>query len=281
MTDGAAALFRSLRRRSRTGELTKADMARLAENTLVRPDRYGQVLSSAKRQQLREVFRLLAEPLMVTDMSSLKAFSEAATEAVERAVHPSRHPGATLGRKRVIDEDLARSTSALARAALYAEFPKAQDADDLVRRAVTRAQKERQKFRRNTRALPIRERDPLRALFSLPEKGTVRVVPGDLRQRMVDPKSPLTSILRDVSIFSEQRIRQALGEDLWGICRPIGFSDARRSRVLVEVQSSSLAQTAQMRSREILMRLRSLSGFESADELRFRVVSSHQQPSRD
>jgi hypothetical protein len=50
----------------------------------------------------------------------------------------------------------------------------------------------------------------------------------------------------------------ALGEELWLLCRPLGFADQRRTRVLVATTSSVAAQETQLRARELLYRLQKL-----------------------
>lgn len=271
----AEMMFRTFERHRIRGSLSRSTMVRLAETALYRPQHFGQVIPPVSRAGLRHALDILAATVDEGFTSEhLRGFASSAVIAARSVVRKGRHPGTALQRKRIVEEKLARSTKDMARSALYAEFNMAKDSDDLLHRAVTRVQKERQKFRKSMRRLPVPSGDPLRSLLSLPERGSVRVLPGDLREKMIDPKSPLTSLLRDVSIFSEDRLRRALGDELWSHCTPIGFADSRRSRVLVEVSSSSVANTMQMRRAEILDRLRALAGFESASELRFQVGRS-------
>lgn len=268
-----AGLFRTLRRMAE-GErgLARHDLIDVVWSRLLRPNAYGQILPRTGRDSLKTALSVLATAVQdANDYAQLIAYCEAAVEATRAMCKGPRHPGAQLTQKRVVDPALLSSKKALARASVYAEFSKGRGDDDVVRRAVTRAQKERRRYLQHTTRLDVDKQDPLRALFDLPAEGQVRVLHGDIRKVMTDKRKPLSRVLRDASSFSEPLLRPALGEELWGLCRPVGFADARRSRVLLEVPSSAAAHALQMRKRELVQRLSRVPGLDRVEDVRFSV----------
>lgn len=248
--------------------------ARAVEIALVqlsRPGRPAARLTPALRErlerQLSELARGLVDP---TDPRQLEAFCRRAAEAAHAAVPKARHPGPRL-------KDVASDLKSLAKAAVYAEYGRAKDQDDLVRRAVTRALRERGRTRRHLARLALDESDPLRSLLELPDRGPVYLPPRDLRVHLAAGRtkegkdSALPGLLRQAARFSERTLRPALGEELWGLCRPVGFADRRCTRVLVQVTSSALAHEVSMRKQELLMRLAHVPGFEGVRDVRFVV----------
>jgi len=63
-------------------------------------------------------------------------------------------------------------------------------------------------------------------------------------------------------------LEPALGEELWLLCRPVGFVDRAETRVLVAAESSLGAQEMQLRARELVYRLRQVDGFAAVDAVR-------------
>jgi hypothetical protein len=73
-------------------------------------------------------------------------------------------------------------------------------------------------------------------------------------------RSGLGAVLRKAARFAEELLRPALGEELWELGRPVGFADQAETRVLIEVTSSVRAQEMQLRSVELLDKLRRVDG---------------------
>jgi hypothetical protein len=183
---------------------------------------------------------------------------------------------AVLGRARAraqTDSRAAQADSrALAKAAIYAELVHATSDEDLVRRAVTRALGEKKRGSPG-RPVPLQPGDPLRHLLDLPPTGRLRLPRGDVRGAMARAAVEVPSLgglLRQVAVFSRTVMEDALGEELWSLCRPVGFADLRRTRILVATASSVAAQETQLRSRELLYRLKKLDGLSTI--LGIRVV---------
>lgn len=285
----AGHLHRVLRRALESGRaFSWALAADLALVQLSRPGRPAAALTPALRQTLRATLGVLSRDLAdPRDPRQLWAYCRRAAEAALRALPRPRHPGAALQRPGL-------SLRGLATAALYAEYGQARDADDLLRRAVTRALRERRRQGGQVARLAVEERDPLRALLDLPASGPVYLPRRDVRvwlasgqgrrgrqdREQVGQAAPLPGLLRQAARFAEASLRPALGDELWGLCRPVGFGDARATRVLVQVTSSALAHEVSLRKRELLARLQHVPGFEQVRDVRFLVEERRALPLR-
>lgn len=256
-----------------------APAAKLVELSLVqlcRPERPGSRLSAPGRARLREALEVLV--LHVEDpirWIAIERYARAASEVVITLVPRARHPGAALATR--LD-----SSRKLAEAAVWAERGLAHDDEDLVRRAVTRGLRERRRGFRGKTTLAVGAGDPLRGLLDLPSEGSVVLARHDLRthllrtsvraQRNKDPtQMGLVPLLRRVARFSEAVLRPGIGDDLWALCRPVGFADKAETRVLVEVLGSVFAQEVALRKNELLHRLRLVDGFALVKDVRFAI----------
>lgn len=258
----ARSLYRVLIRRLESGRPFSWDDA--GEHALSVVLRGSGKRSEKERAVLEKTLRALAATMPPPEPSVLEAFCEAAAAAARPTRPPVRHPGARLA----TEEPVPRRTHDLAEAAVYAEYARASSDDDLVRRAVTRALRERRRGRIGRRALDVEENDPLRRLLDLPDRGPALVPLGDVRGAMV---KSFRGLLKQAAPFAEALLRPALGEELWVRCRPVGFADARRARILVEVPSSPVAHELMMMKGDIVRRLKSVPGLESVKDLRFVV----------
>lgn len=271
VTETARHLFRLLRRHVEEG--TRSDVERVADIALVqltRPGRPGARLSNQKRDALRREVKLAARRYAeLSESGALARFCREVSAAAYRLLPKGRHA-------RPLD-DVLESSRELARAALLTEYARSHDDEDLVTRAVTRALRERRRHSQRTVRVDVDDNDPLRELLDLPSRGNVRLPPHDIRLHLTNALSPkgersaLPPLLRRAARFSEKALRPALGEELWGMCRPIGFADGRGRRVLVQVTSAAWAHEVSLRQKELLHRLRAVPGFEEVRDLRFVV----------
>lgn len=271
VAETARHLFRLLRRVLEEG--TRSDVGRIVDITFVqltRPGRPGARLSNDGRAALlREVKRAAGRFAELSDSGALTRFCMEASATAYRLLPRGGHT-------RPLDDAL-ESTRELARTALLTEYARSSDDKDLVNRAVTRALREKRRHRQRTVRVDVEEHDPLRELLDLPSRGAVRLPPHDIRLHLTNAlsrkgdTSVLPPLLRRAARFSEKTLRPALGEELWGLCRPIGFADGRGRRVLVQVTSAALAHEVSLRQKELLHRLRAVPGFEEVKELRFVV----------
>jgi hypothetical protein len=247
------ALLRALKRRVDSGACGADDLVDEAMLQLSRPG--GPRLNADDRARVRATLQTLARTLTPPSARALYGFCKDAAQVAWQLHHHGRSPGATLRERS--DVQSIDDVRALAQAAVYKEWLHARGDDDLVRRAVTRALGERRRGAPG-RLVPLADDDPVRDLLNLPPAGRVRLPRGDIRgaiAKAATTDAHLGGLLRQVAVFSRPSMEAALGEELWILCRPVGFADPRHKKVLVVTASSVAAQEAQLRSRELLYRL--------------------------
>lgn len=277
--DLAKQMYFVLRRHVESGRaFSWMDAADMALVQVARPGRPGALLTPALRETLRQHFLLLTQDLATPAESKLLAlFCQRAAEAAFAQVPRARHPGAKL-------RDPELSVRELVQAAIVAEWNQAIDDDDLVRRALTRALRERGRNRRHLTRLQLDPQDPLRRLLGFPERSSVYLPSRDLRLHLASGRNragqdqALPGLLRQAARFSERYLRPALGEELWAICLPVGFVDHTKTRVSVQVRSSALAHEVSMRKTELIARLRQVPGFEQVRDIRFLIEEKRMLP---
>lgn len=274
--DATRVVVSALRRRVDDGRFSAEAAVDTALVHLLRPGGPGARLGAADRATLRDALVRLAQPLQRSGPMPrvLLGFARDAVEAALALGPKPRHPGVQ------IEEAVDGGTAALARAAVWAESPRARDDDDLVRRAVTRALREKKRGRRGKVPVDVAEGDPLRAVLHLPAHGRVWLPKNDLRARIAGASqgTPLGAALQQASRFAEEHVRGPLGEELWALARPVGFADRAETRVLLEAPSSAAAHEAQLRSREFVGTLRTLAGFERVKAIKVMVVAPSALP---
>jgi len=275
----AHAIFPSVRSfTERARGFSREDLVVVLRAQLCRPGRPGGRLSPPLRDAwLADVDTIAAALGDPTDQRALLSLCRDVSRAVwsrlPSAARTRRDPRATVD-----------SPRRLARSALIAEWSTAGDDKDRVRRAVTRAFRERGRAGLGTVRLELPDGDPLRAMLDLPATGVVRLPKNDVRVHLVRMRTragehnALPDLLRRASRFSERTLRPLLGEELWGMCRPVGFSDKRGRIVTVRVDNAALAHEISLRKRELLSRLRAGPGFESVKDVRFKVEQPSARP---
>ena len=268
LEDSTHSLVRLLRRANDAGDFCVDDAIALALSSLARPGGPGGKLSAKAHIELGNVVKKLALGLDPSQPRSTLAFARASAQAAWSLVNRGRHPGQAIA-----EVASGNNIKELARAALYAEGSAAGDPEEHVRRAVLRAVRERKKARGRKR-LPLPDGDPLRAVLDVPPRGSVRLPRNDVRMRIAEAAegSPFGHALRQAARFSAELLRPALGEDIWAIGKPVGFVDKRETRVLVEVKSAMLAHEMQLRSQELVHRLRAVPGFHGITSVKLVVV---------
>lgn len=256
VADTQTLLLRALKRRVDQGSFSADDAVDEALLQLSRAG--GPRLSVDDKQRLRQTFSTLARSLTPPSAKAIYAFCKDAATLGWQLHHEGRSPGATI--RDHADIERRGDVQALARAAIYAEMLGARSDEELIQRAVTRAIGERRRGSPG-RLVPLDNDDPVRDLLDLPTRGRVRLPRGDVRGAIAhaaNADAGLGALLRQVAVFARPVMEEALGEELFTLCRPVGFADAHRSKVLVATASSVAAQETQMRSRELLYRLQKL-----------------------
>jgi hypothetical protein len=249
-------ILRALKRRVELGRFGPEDAVDEALLQLSRAG--GPRLADEDRARLRATLTTLARTLTPPSAKALYVFAKDAAKLGWQLHRAGRSPGAVI-RERA-DVERGGDLRALAEAAVYRELLHAKDDEDLIRRAVTRALGERRRGAPG-RVVPLENGDPVRDLLDLPSSGRVRLPRGDVRGAIAHAAkndAGLGGLLRQVAVFSKPVMEEALGDELSVLCRPVGFTDPRRSKVLVVTASSVAAQETQLRSRELLYRLQQL-----------------------
>lgn len=257
---------------------SREDLRVVLRAQLCRPGRPGGRLSPVLREAwIVDVAALVDAVADPTDQEALLSLCRDTARAVW-----SRLPAAQ--RTRRDPRTTVDTPRHLARSALVAEWSTAASDEDRVRRAVTRAVRERGRAGQGTTRLELPDGDPLRTLLDLPKTGVVRLPKSDVRVHLVRMRTRsgeptvLPDLLRRASRFAERTLRPLLGEELWGLCRPVGFSDKRGRIVTVRVDNAALAHEISLRKRELISRLRAGPGFESVKDIRFKVEAPSARP---
>lgn len=276
--DTAVSVVRALRRAIDAGGFAADDAVNVALVTLTRTTP-GAKLSREKRADLKRALHELAKAIDPPQPRTVLAYARAAAAAAWSLLPEGRHPGAGIA-----DRAAEIPTRELARAALYAEAPfmslsTSGDPDEHVRRAVTRALREKRRSHGHKR-VPLDDGDPLRVVLDVPARGPARLPKNDIRMRIAEASNNTLfgQALRQAARFSEELLRPVLGEDIWAIGRPVGFSDKKETRVLVEVKSALLAHEMQLRSQELVHRLQAVKGFEGVVGVKLVVVEPRALP---
>jgi hypothetical protein len=256
-------LVRALVRRVDEGRFSADDAVDVAILQLSRPG--GPRLSDDQKAALRRSFLVLARTLSPPTPRALHDFAREAARLSWQSQTVPRSPSAALH-----DAAHGGDAAAAATAAVYAELLHARDSEDLVRRAVHRALLARRQPLPGV-AVPLPSGDPLRGLLDLPSEGRLRLPRRDVRgtiARVAVDNAVVGETLRKAARFARHVLQPALGDELWMLCRPLGFSDKAETRVLVATEHSLGAQETQLRSRELVHRLKQVEGFSSVCAVR-------------
>lgn len=125
---------------------------------------------------------------------------------------------------------------------------------------------------------------PLKETLQILQKGEHPLAKEDIRHQLLRLKrkaNPLNQgdgilfgLLERAQAFSAPRIHQLLGDELFFLCRPLGFLDQTASTLVVEVPTSAHLHALTYRKLEILKALKKDVAFRTARNIRFRVTGS-------
>lgn len=85
----------------------------------------------------------------------------------------------------------------------------------------------------------------------------------------------LFNLLKKAQSFSPHRLYQLLGDDLFFLCRPVGFADKNGLVIEVEVPSSAHLHALSFRKAEILKALKADAAFKQAQNIRMKVKAGY------
>jgi hypothetical protein len=253
-------------------------MAHLAQSAfahLTRPGALGEKLAPEARQKLEEVIfdqvRYLTNP---EDGSALADFASVLCGLTVDLLN--RHDRADLGRRSLRQERRHHIEEVAQKEIGWSRGP-----EDLMSRVLRRTLREERLSRRGRRSIPVKKEDPLFEIFGSDQPRGTRLPRQDMRVHLwrTLERTPsenlgednLLSALRLGAAFTPERMREALGEDLFSLCRPEGFADKQHTILFARVPSASAAQMVAMRKVEILDRLRPLPGLDGLRDLRTQV----------
>lgn len=122
---------------------------------------------------------------------------------------------------------------------------------------------------------------PLHATLEVLNTNQKRTAKEDIRNHLLNLKNFKTSrnpqqgillnILKKAQSFSVNHLHQLLGDELFHLCRPLGFLDQNDTTVVVEVPSNAHLHALTYRKNEILMALRKDNNFIKARFIKFKV----------
>jgi hypothetical protein len=251
-----ALLLRSLRRRLEEGHFVESEAIALA---LFHARRYV-ALRGPSLLAFEADVAAAATGLDATRAKTLATFANRVGLAcAHHAPRPTAAQTATTPRASAAD---------VAGAALAATAFAARNDDDHVRRAVAFGWRQSRRRGRYETTLELAPHDPLRAALALPRTSSVATVD---RREVRSHLLKMAPLLRQAAAFSPDALQEAMGEELWALCRPVGFGDAQRLVLLVRVPSSTFAQEVQLRLPELLTRVRTIAGLEAVIRVKFVV----------
>lgn len=126
------------------------------------------------------------------------------------------------------------------------------------------------------------ERHPLKDILTTLNTGQKPLAKEDIRNHLLKlKKSPtpsgggmLFSVLQKAQVFSSLRLHQLLGDELFFLCRPLGFLDLSDEIVIIEVPSNAHLHALTYRKLDILKALKKDPCFQKTKSLRFKVGGS-------
>jgi hypothetical protein len=243
---------------------------------LCRPGWPGFYLSKVEKVEATKEIEGLSRSLYYAhDKNALVLFSKGAARAIVNRVPTTRY--INLDKKfKGQGNPHFKKLSAIVKAELLAS----QDNASAVLRAATRIFQEEKRHKRNSFYVENASNDLLSAVLSLPKTQRAELPKQDLRahilrcdstKQLSEQGTPLVELLRQAAPFLPRLMCEALGEELYARCKPVGYADRFGKVLLVEVDSSSSAHEMSFRKNEILARLKKVKGLETISDIRFKA----------
>lgn len=260
----AASIFRMLMHMVRAAydDFGRDNVAAWTLAHVERPGHLAERATDEERTQLHHLLWYAAEMIAIPpDERLLRAYTERAADAV-LTVFAERWRRTLLPQRQKVRRDTLQ-------AALMAEKTEALNDEELVRRAVRRALNTGFRRQRGTTPLPLSSESPLRQLLDLPEQGTARLPNTDMRVRLASTNEAMSKLIEKAAVFSEEFLRPLLGDQLWNLCRPIGYADRDQKIIQAEVPTSAHLFEMQWYKAQILYALRKHPALAHITDIRF------------
>lgn len=133
------------------------------------------------------------------------------------------------------------------------------------------------------RKVRMAEEHPLSETFSALNSHSSKMPKEDIRQHLLNLKRKTESgsdqgrlfgLLKKAQAFSAPRVHALLGDELFFLCKPLGFLDRADQILLVEVPTSAHLHALTYRKLEVLMALKKDDNFRAVKNIRFKVAHS-------
>lgn len=156
--------------------------------------------------------------------------------------------------------------------------------DAAIHRAANQLLKLKQKSDQEERIARLTQKHPLRDTLEALNSTNRTLAKEDIRQHLLRLKPTknsarssdgvLFSLLEKAQAFSASRLHKLLGDELFFLCRPLGFLDQHSSIVIVEVPTNAHLHALTYRKHEILKALKKDQTFRATKDIRLKVAST-------
>lgn len=252
-------------------EMKFLDAAKFAINQLNQPVR-------TKAFSLEKRFYFFASKLKNNiTVESIKTFAHACYEAVER------NPTMNLAD----DSPKAPSLRTLHKKAatqLNESLLAGHSEGASIYRAANQLLKAKKKIDQEARLKSLTQKHPLRETLEVLQAGHRTLAKEDIKQHFLrlkknpHPSRPnqgmLFSLLEKAQAFSTSRLHKLLGDELFFLCRPLGFLDQNGLTIIVEVPTSAHLHALTYRKNDILKALKKDPTFRTAKDIRLKVSTT-------
>jgi hypothetical protein len=148
-----------------------------------------------------------------------------------------------------------------------------------INRAANNLWQEKLEHQRAEQRTKMIDHHPLKDTLSTLGTGQKPLAREDIRNHLLRlKKTPsqkgggmLFNVLKKAQSFSALRLHQLLGDELFFLCRPLGFLDQKDETVIVEVPSNAHMHALTYRKLEILRALKNDPCFEKTKTIRFKI----------
>lgn len=140
--------------------------------------------------------------------------------------------------------------------------------------------KQKRKADQTARIKNLARNHPLKEVFSACNIAEKPLPKEDIKHKFLhleaksDRGSVLLGLLAKAQAFSAPRLHALLGDDLFFLCRPVGFFDAQETTLLVEVPSNAHLHALAYRKLEIQRLLKKDLAFQKIRSIRFKVMNT-------
>jgi hypothetical protein len=252
-------LLRRLRRRLDEGRFSVDDARALVLDEL---SRLPHTMPEAATRVATVLDKTLLPALRPMEPRSLYAFAVSSSRLLSEVESHALDPRDASARELAVR---ALSATALRADAHNGSY----DTDAHVQRAVAHAIRLRNRGSLRRTRVKLEDDDPVRRLLLFAERGPITDDRRAIRTHLSKfARTDFGPVLRQAAAFAPDVLHDALGAELSVLCKPVGFHDAKKTTVLLEVSSSMAAQQVQFRAAEIVARLQRVEGFGQVTSVR-------------